>query len=127
MRKNAKGAFEVKLTPEKSDEYIARMAIDKVFKGDLQATSQGQMLSAETEVQGSAGYVAMERVVGILGGHRGTFLLQHHGTMNRGKSQLRINVVPDSGTGELSGLSGEMEIQIIDGNHFYDLKYELKT
>ncbi len=127
MHKNAKGAFEVKLVPEKSDEYIGRMAIDKVFKGDLEATSKGQMLSATTGVEGSAGYVAIERVSGTLHGRRGTFLLQHSGTMNRGQQQLEIRVVPDSGTGELFGLSGEMEIHITDGEHFYDFNYELKS
>jgi hypothetical protein len=127
MHKTAKGAFIVKVIPEKSDDYIARMAIEKEFTGDLEATSTGQMLSAKTEVQGSAGYVALERVAGTLHGRHGTFLLQHHGTMNRGASELRISVVPDSGTGDLSGLSGEMEIQITDGEHFYDFRYELRT
>jgi len=127
MHRSAKGAFQVKLTPEKSDDYIARMAIEKTFKGDLEAASSGQMLSATTEVQGSAGYVAMERVSGTLHGRHGTFLLQHGGTMERGKTQLVIHVVPDSGTGELAGLSGEMEIHVADGEHSYDFKYELKA
>ena len=127
MRKNAKGPFKVELIPEKSDDYIGRMSIDKVFKGELEATSKGQMLSANTEVQGSAGYVAIERVTGTLHGRHGTFLLQHSGTMNRGSSELRISVVPDSGTGELVGLSGEMAIAITDGDHFYDFNYELKS
>ena len=100
MPKNSKGTFEVKLIPEKSDDYIARMAIDKVFKGDIDATRNGQMLSASTEVQGSAGYVAMERVAGTLHGCHGTFLLQHSGIMNKGTSELVVRVVPDSGTGE---------------------------
>ncbi len=126
MHKNAKGAFRVKLVPEKSDDYIARMALEKTFQGDLEATSQGQMLSATTEVQGSAGYVAMERVVGTLHGRHGTFLLQHSGSMTRGTSHLTVSVVPDSGTGELAGLSGEMEIHVSDGDHSYDFRYELR-
>jgi hypothetical protein len=125
MASVAKGAFEVKLLPEKSDEYIARMTIDKVFKGDLQATSIGQMLSASTEVQGSAAYVAMERVVGTLHNKHGSFVLQHRGTMNRGSSELSIKVVPDSATGELVGLSGQMKIIISDSHHSYEFEYEM--
>ena len=121
----AKGTFEVKLVPEPSDEFIGRMSIEKQFKGDLEAESKGQMLSSSTEVQGSAGYVAMERVSGTLQGRRGTFVLQHNGTMNRGMPQLTVHVVPDSGTGELVGLNGRMTIRITDGRHFYDFDYSL--
>jgi hypothetical protein len=101
------------------------MSIDKHFKGDLDANSKGQMLSSSTEVEGSAGYVAIERISGTLNGHRGTFVLQHNGIMNRGVSQLTISVVPDSGTGELVGLAGTMTITITDGRHSYDFEYSL--
>jgi hypothetical protein len=121
----ANRAFEVDLKPQPSDEFIARMSIDKKFRGDLEAESNGQMLSAATEVEGSAGYVAMERVSGTLRGRRGTFVLQHSGTMNRGKPHLIVSVVPDSGTGELVGLSGAMKIIIADGKHSYEFEYSL--
>jgi hypothetical protein len=126
---HASGPFEVKLTPQddkSGDTGLARMTIDKQFHGDLEATSQGQMLSAMTAVQGSAGYVAIEKVSGKLKGRTGTFVLQHTGVMNRGVPQLTITVVPDSGTGELAGLSGTMMINIAaGGKHSYDFEYTL--
>jgi hypothetical protein len=101
------------------------LLIDKQFHGDLDATSKGQMLAAGTGVKGSAGYVAIERVSGKLHGRSGTFVLQHSGTMTRGTPQLSVTVVPDSGTGELIGLSGKMAIIITDGKHSYDFEYLL--
>jgi hypothetical protein len=101
------------------------MSIDKQFHGDIEATSKGQMLAAMTEVPGSAGYVAMERVSGLLHGHKGTFSLQHSGTMTRGVGQLTILVVPDSATGELLGLAGRMAINIAEGKHSYEFDYTL--
>ena len=101
------------------------MSIEKQLHGDLEATSQGEMLSYMTNTQGSAAYVAIEKVTGTLGGRKGSFVLQHNATMNRGTPQLSITVVPDSGTGELTGLSGRMEIQIVEGKHFYELEFEL--
>ena len=127
----ATGTFEVKLKPQADenvgDPTIGRMSIDKQFHGDLEATSKGQMLAAQGEVKGSAGYVAIERVSGTLAGHTGTFALQHTGTMNRGVPELSVTVVPDSGTGELSGLSGKMNIIIADGKHSYEFEYTLAT
>lgn len=99
--------------------------MDKRFHGDLEATSKGEMLTAGTSVEGSAGYVAIERVSGTLHGRRGTFVLQHSGTMTRGAPQLTITVVPDSGTNELVGLAGRMVITIADGKHSYDFEYTL--
>lgn len=125
---HASGTFEVKLTPQGTDNkeaVVGRMSIDKQFQGDIEGTSKGEMLSAMTSVKGSAGYVAIEQVSGTLHGHRGTFVLQHTGTMNRGAPQLNITVVPDSGTGELVGLTGEMTIVIADGKHSYDFEYIL--
>jgi len=104
---------------------VGRMSIDKQFHGDLEATSKGQMLTAGTPTKGSAGYVAIERVSGTLHGRTGTFILQHTGTMNRGALQLSITVVPASGTGQLTGLTGKMDIQIAGGKHSYDFAYTL--
>jgi hypothetical protein len=120
----ASGTFEVKLIPQ-PDEPVGRMTLDKQFHGDLEATSNGQMLAVRGEVKGSAGYVAMERVTGALGGRNGSFALQHSGTMNRGVPEQSVTVVPDSGAGDLTGLSGRMTIKIADGKHFYEFEYAL--
>ena len=127
MTKRASGTFEVKLSPQapEGDSPIGRMLLDKQFHGDLEAVSKGQMLAASTAVQGSAGYVAIEQVNGTLQGRQGTFVLQHNGLMDRGKPQLAIIVVPDSGTGQLEGLAGQMDIQIEGGKHSYELEYTL--
>jgi len=102
---------------------LGRMSIDKQFHGGLEASSTGEMLSAITSVKGSAGYVAIERVTGTLAGRNGTYTLQHSGAMTRGAQQLTITVVPDSGTG---GLTGRMAIRIeTGGKHFYGFDYEL--
>jgi hypothetical protein len=128
---HASGTFEVKLAPQKPDNKeaesanLGRMSIDKQFHGDLEATSKGEMLAAGTEVMGSAGYVAIERVTGALQGRHGTFVLQHSGTMTRGEAQLSVAVVPDSGTGELAGLAGTLTIRIADRQHFYEFAYTL--
>jgi hypothetical protein len=122
------GPFEVKLTPQAADESgagLGRFTIAKEFHGDLEATSAGQMVSAGVSGKGSAGYVAIERVTGTLGGRRGSFVLQHNGLMNRGVPSLTIVVVPDSGTGELEGLSGTMQIVIAGGKHSYDFEYTI--
>ena len=124
----ARGTFEVKLIPPGQDDEshsMGRLTIDKEFQGDLTAISKGQMLSFRSGVQGSAGYVAMERVEGSLEGRRGSFVLQHSGTMTRGEPQLSVSVVPDSGTDELVGLAGKMAINIIDGRHDYEFEYTL--
>ncbi len=104
---------------------IGRMSIDKQFHGDLEATSKGQMVAHSTEVKGSAGYVAMEVVSGTLAGKKGTFVLQHSGTMSHGTFQLSVTVVPDSGTGELKGLAGSMNIIIDGGKHSYEFDYTI--
>jgi hypothetical protein len=129
VSKHASGTFEVKMNPQIDDNVgdppVGRMALDKQFYGDLEGLSKGQMLAASTDVQGSAGYVAMERVTGKLDGREGSFALQHNGTMTRGTPQLSITVVPDSGTGELVGLAGKMTINIVDGKHNYEFEYTL--
>lgn len=126
----AAGTFDVKLTPQTTegqapDTVPGRMRIDKQFHGGLEGASQGEMLAAMTAVKGSAGYVAIEKVTGKLNGRTGTFVLQHSGIMDRGAQHLTITVVPDSGTGELTGLSGKMTIKIEGGKHEYVLEYDL--
>jgi len=126
----ASGTFDVKLSPEAladtaAGKSLARLSINKQFHGDLEATSKGEMLSAGTSEPTSAGYVAIERVSGTLKGRKGTFVLQHSGTMTRGAPQLMISVVPDSGTDELAGLAGTMTITISNGNHSYEFTYTL--
>jgi hypothetical protein len=125
----ARGPFDVTLAPQTdagAPDQLGRMTIDKRFHGDLDATSQGQMLSAMTGTKGSAGYVAIERVTGTLGGRRGSFVLQHSGTMTRGAPSLVITVVPDSGTDGLAGLAGTMAIDVAPGGkHSYAFTYTL--
>lgn len=104
---------------------LGRMSIDKSFRGDLVGTSIGEMLSAMTTVKGSAGYVAIEQVNGILAGRKGNFVLQHFGTMDKGVSNLILEVVPDSGSSQLAGLSGSMTIKLDEGRHYYEFDYEL--
>ena len=130
MTKRASGPFDVKLTPmapdaEAGDSPVGRMRLDKQFHGALEATSKGQMLAVRSGVEGSAGYVALERVRGTLEGRSGSFALQHSGTMTRGAPQLSVTVVPDSGTEGLTGLAGRMEIIIEGGKHRYVFEYTL--
>jgi Protein of unknown function (DUF3224) len=124
----AMGTFDVKLSPlpqynTSEDAKLARMSIDKQFRGDLVGTSRGEMLSAGTGTKGSAGYVAIERVTGTLNARSGSFSLQHNATMNRGAPYLNIVVIPDSGTEDLAGLTGTMHIAIDKGNHSYEFEY----
>jgi hypothetical protein len=129
MSSHAAGPFDVKVTPQddKSDDpLLGRMTIDKQYHGDLDATGKGQMLTAGSAAKGSGAYVAIEKVSGALQGRRGTFVLQHTGTMTQGAPQLIITVVPDSGTGQLTGISGKMAIKIAEGGkHSYDFEYTL--
>lgn len=128
---HARGTFDVKITPladDGVDPALKRMAIDKQIHGDIDGVSKGEMLTASTDVKNSAVYVAIERVSGTLNGHKGTFLLHHTAIMERGKPSLSITVVPDSGTGELTGLTGTMNIIIApDGKHSYDFEYSLPS
>ena len=130
MPHHAAGPFEVKLTPldpafKSDDNSIGRYSLDKQFHGALEANSKGEMLSGMGTVKGSGGYVAIERVTGTLDGRTGTFILQHNGTMQAGAFHLNVIVVPDSGTAQLSGLQGSMEIIIKDAHHSYDFTYTL--
>jgi Protein of unknown function (DUF3224) len=118
------GEFEVKVNPQKADSAeaeragLGRMSLDKRFHGALDATSSGEMLSLMSEVKGSGVYVAIEKVTGKLEGLSGSFVLHHRGTMTRGVPELSVTVAPDSGTGELAGLRGEMQINRPGGKHF---------
>lgn len=130
----AKGTFDIDMQPQQgaipvdnSGMQFGRMSFRKTFLGDLQGTSFGELLSARSAVQGSAGYVAIEQVSATLDGRRGTFTLQHFGTQSANQSELKLEVVPDSGSGELTGLSGLMVISKENGQHFYAFGYELAT
>jgi len=128
--KHAAGSFEVNVQPlsnadVSADAMFGRFLLIKTFSGDLVAEGRGQMLSAGTATQGSAGYVAIDQISGTLAGRKGSFVLQHSGTMNRGAPALSITVVPDSGTGGLAGLSGTLKINIVDKKHFYEFDYSL--
>jgi hypothetical protein len=129
MKALAVGTFEVAMNPEPPHDVneaasIGRVSLKKQFSGDLQASSNGEMIGVRgLLVKDSAGYVAIERVTGSLHGKSGSFVLQHSGTMTRGKGDLQVSVVPDSATGELQGLSGRMTIEISDGNHSYAFDY----
>lgn len=130
MNQHATGTFDVKITPLTLDDKSApatlgRFGIAKTIHGDLEATSTGEMLTAKTATPGSQAYVAIEHVSGTLKGRKGTFDLQHRGIMAHGSFELLVTVVPDSGTGELTGLSGTFTIIIAEGKHSYDFAYTL--
>lgn len=125
----ARGTFDVKVTPQPQDDSaggpFSRLFLDKQFHGDLNAASKGQMLAAGTAIEGSGAYVAFELVTGTLNGKEGSFILQHKGTMRKGVYDLRVTVVPDSGTDELLGIGGQMKIIIEGKKHSYELEYTL--
>jgi hypothetical protein len=125
----ARGAFDVKVIPQAADPggeaAIGRMLLDKLYHGDLVGPAKGQMLANMTAIEGSGVYVAIERFDGTLHGLRGSFVLYHNGVMTRGQQQLSVTVLPDSGTGELVGIAGKLDIIIADGKHSYVLDYTL--
>ncbi|WP_420137816.1 DUF3224 domain-containing protein [Sphingomonas sp.] len=126
MEAEAIGTFDVKLAPiDSGPSPIGSLSIDKIFHGDLQGTSAGQMLAFRSDVEGSAGYVAMERVTASLAGREGAFTLQHSGLMDKGSPSLTVIVVPDSGTDGLAGLTGTMNIVVTPGRHDYQFRYIL--
>lgn len=130
MPATAEGTFDVRVEPVAEEPFddgtsLGRYSLAKQYRGDLEATAAGEMLTAGTPVEGSAAYVAMERVEGSLHGRRGSFLLQHRGTMGHGEQRLEITVVPDSGTGELAELAGALEVVVAEGAHSYVFRYEL--
>ena len=130
MKAVARGSFTVQIRPAAEPSVtdgtsLGRMTIDKQFEGDLVGTGKGEMLTAITPVKGSAGYVAIERVSGSLHGRTGSFVFQHTGTMDHGAQSLSITVVPDSGTGALTGIRGTFRLTIVGDKHLYDFEYEL--
>jgi predicted flavoprotein YhiN len=129
MSKQATGNFEVTLKPQplfhNTSSLLGRMTINKTFHGDLTATSTGEMLSARTNVKDSAGYVAIELVSGTLHGCKGSFVLQHSSTLRKGEQKQSITVVPDSGTDEFVGLTGNLTITNDNGKHSYTFNYTL--
>jgi hypothetical protein len=130
MSSIARGSFTVEMAalvePIATDGVsLGRNSLHKRFEGDLIAVGNGEMLTALTPVAGSAGYVAIERVIGSLQGRNGSFVFQHTGTMDRGAQQLAITVVPGSGTGALAGITGTFTLRIADGKHFYEFEYAL--
>jgi len=125
MTKRANGSFEVKLDPPTADAF-PRMALKKTFHGDLEGTSAGEMMSTGGEIEGSGAYVALERVTGTLHGRKGSFALVHSGTMRKeGEFSMNIRVVPDSGTGDLAGITGTFEIVFEGSDHRYHFDYTL--
>jgi len=133
MEKHAKGSFEVKMTPkpwsDTSDEHgFGRFMLDKQYHGELEAAGVGQMLTAGNGAPGSSGaYVALEKITGSLDGRKGAFVVYHLGIMNRGVPELKLAIVPESGSGELQGIGGTITIAIADGKHSYDFAYTLAT
>jgi hypothetical protein len=125
MTQTATGRFDIETKPEASfGDGIGRFSLTKQFHGDLEGTSIGEMLAVRTHAPGSAGYVLIEQVRGTLKGRSGAFILQHYGLMDRSKPELSVRVVPDSGTGELEGITGEMTIDAANG-HAYVFSYSL--
>ena len=129
MSTQAAGSFDVKVAPVEDkllEAGLGRMSLDKQYHGDLEAVGKGQILAAGSPQKGSGGYVALEKVIGTLRGHSGSFVLQHSGSMKNNVPQLTITVVPESGTGQLEGIAGKMTITVApDGKHTYDLEYTL--
>ena len=127
MSIHARGFFTVAIVPlsPAPAEGLSRFSINKEMHGDLEATTKGEMFSGGDPKQGAAGYVAIEVVTGTLQGKRGSFALQQLATMDAGGSKMTIVVVPGSGTGELTGISGVLAIDIADGRHSYDLEYSI--
>lgn len=126
--KTIKGPFEVKSTPLPSDEVsqevgAMRMRFDKRFSGAFEATGVVSMMGILSGQSG--GYVAIEKIVGSVDGHRGSFCFQHSCTMDKGTQKQSITVIPGTADGELTGLSGEMTIEIVNGQHFYVFNYSL--
>jgi len=126
--KHAAGTFEVKLAPQDDkpeDKSMGRMTMEKQWHGAMEGTSTGQMLTGGDLAKGSATYVAIEKFSGTIDGRKGTLLFQHLGTLNRGVQDLKITVVPDSGTGELQGISGQLTGKIENGKHYYQFDYTI--
>jgi hypothetical protein len=130
MPQTAQGSFDVKIAPLPADEAIAatsiaRYSLDKVYRGELEGASAGEMMGAGNPATGTAGYVAIEQITGTLHGKNGSFALQHSSSMNNGNFDMNIRVVPGSGTGELEGIAGALTIIFEDSKHAYRFEYSL--
>jgi len=124
---HAHGTFTVDVRPLTTGpaEGLGRYTINKTIHGELEATTKGEMIGGGNPKLGAAGYVAIELVVGTLSGRQGGFALQHFGTMDASGAKMQVIVVPGSGTGDLTGISGTFTIRAEDGQHFYDFEYSL--
>ena len=133
MKAKAVGEFTVKMTPQSWAETsqepgMGRFLVEKEYHGDLEGTATAQMIAFGDGKPGSSGvYVAIERVTGALNGRRGSFVLYHTGVMTKGVPSMSIEVAPDSGTDELTGLAGTLTIKMADGKHAYEFGYSLTT
>ncbi len=130
MTNRATGSFDVSMSPASPVERsgrttLGRMVLEKQYSGDMIATGKGKMLTAVTDTKGSASYVAIEHVTGVLNGKEGSFVVHHTGTMAGGVDQLSIAIVPDSGTEELTGIAGKLTLKVVDGEHVFELEYSL--
>ena len=124
---HAKGSFNVTITPQETapDAPVARMLLYKEFHGDLEAIAHGEMMAAHEPLTGAGVYVAIDRVTGTLHGKSGSFLIAHRGIRNTDGQDLSIVIVPGSGTGQLTGITGAVSIEIVDKKHFYSMEYAL--
>ena len=129
MSMHAKGSFTVTITPQETapDAPVARMLLYKEFHGDLEAIAHGEMMAAHEPLTGAGVYVAIDRVTGTLHGRSGSFLMAHRGTRNADGQELSIVIVAGSGTGQLTGITGTLGIEIADKKHFYRVEYELPS
>jgi hypothetical protein len=127
MPNHAKGSFDVKITPQESapDAAVARMLLYKEFHGDLDAIAHGEMMAAQEPLTGAGVYVALDRVTGTLHGKSGSFLMAHRGIRNADGQELSIVIVPGSGTGQLTGITGTVGIEIVEKKHFYSVEYDV--
>ena len=129
MPTHAEGSFDVTITPQdsSSDSAVARMLLYKEFHGDLEAIAHGEMMAASEPLTGAGVYVALDRVTGTLHGRSGSFLIAHRGIGNAEGQELSIINVAGTGTGQLTGITGTVGIEIADKKHFYRMEYELPS
>ncbi|GAA3253395.1 DUF3224 domain-containing protein [Dactylosporangium siamense] len=118
--------WEEDVYDERPGARLSRTRITKTFTGDFIGTSEAETLMCGAAVEGSAAYVGFERFLGSLHGRAGTFVLHHTATGSGGQRGGSWTIVPDTGTDELTGISGAGEIVIAeDGAHTLVLAYEL--
>ena len=109
--------------PETGPE-LSRIGLEKTFTGAFEGTSTGEgLFCGMADPSAGAGYVVSERLTGQLEGRSGSFVVQHGGLMAPGEPPRSFgNIVPGSGTDELTGITGTMEI---GEDHTLTLTYEL--